>query len=109
MKKSETDRIKNALVNVSTLAHTSDYYNPDRDISDIELIESIVMKEIPNKPSPYSTCIKGIRKDTLESRVLIKYEGYLCDVCGHELTDDKRKEHSNYCPFCGQKLDWSEL
>ena len=38
----EVDRIKYALVNVSTLAKTSDYYNPDRDSSDIELIEKIV-------------------------------------------------------------------
>ena len=27
----EVDRIKYALVNVSTLAKTSDYYNPDRE------------------------------------------------------------------------------
>lgn len=46
MKMSETDLIKNALVNVSTLARTSDYYNPDRDSSDIELIEKIVMDAI---------------------------------------------------------------
>ena len=46
MKISETDRIKNALVNVTTLAHTSDYYNPDRDSSDIELTEKIVMDAI---------------------------------------------------------------
>lgn len=46
MKISETDRIKNALVNVTTLANTSDYYNPDRDIPDIELIEKIVMDAI---------------------------------------------------------------
>lgn len=38
----EVDRIKYALVNVSTLAKTSDYYNTDRDSSDIELIEKIV-------------------------------------------------------------------
>lgn len=42
----EKYRIKNALVNVSTLAKTSDYYNHDRDSSDIELIEKIVMDEI---------------------------------------------------------------
>lgn len=46
MKISETDRIKNALVNIITLARTSDYYNPDRDSSDIELIEKIVMDAI---------------------------------------------------------------
>lgn len=42
----EIDRIKNALVNVSTLATHSDYYNHDRDSSDIELIEKIVMDAI---------------------------------------------------------------
>ena len=46
MKLSETDRIKNALVNVSTLARTSDYYNPDRDLKDIELIEGIVKAQM---------------------------------------------------------------
>ena len=42
----EVDIIKYALVNVSTLAKTSDYYNPDRDSSDIELIEKIVKDAI---------------------------------------------------------------
>ena len=47
MKLSETDRIKNALVNVITLAIISDYYNPDRDLKDIELIEEIVKAQMP--------------------------------------------------------------
>ena len=104
----ETDRIKNALVNVITLAEHSCYYDKQRDEKDIDLIKTIVNKEIPKKPGPYSTCIKGIKKDTLEIGVLIKYKGYLCDICGYELTDDKRKEHSNYCPNCGQRIDWEE-
>lgn len=41
----EVDRIKYALVNVSTLAKTSDYYNPDRDSSDIGLNMWISKKE----------------------------------------------------------------
>lgn len=104
----ETDRIKNALVNVSTLAHTSDYYNPDRDISDIELIESIVKKEIPKKPEPYSTCIKAFKKDTFECVKTTMYEGFVCSICGYVLTNDERKNHDNYCPNCGQRIDWEE-
>lgn len=42
----ETDRIKNALVNVITLATHSDYYHKDRDDKDIDLIASIVEKAI---------------------------------------------------------------
>ena len=50
----ETDRIKNALVNVITLANHSDYYNKDRDDQDIYLIKTIVKKEIPKKPESES-------------------------------------------------------
>ena len=50
----ETERIKYALVNVSTLAKTSDYYNPDRDSSDIELIEKIVKDAITKLNQPHT-------------------------------------------------------
>ena len=46
----ETDRIKNALVNVTTLAKNSIEYGKARDDNDIDLIASIVEKEIPVKP-----------------------------------------------------------
>ena len=46
----EVDKIKCALFNVSVLAKNSEYYNHDRDQKDIELIESIVKKETPEKP-----------------------------------------------------------
>ena len=41
-----TERIERAWSNVNSLARSSDYYNPDRDSSDIELIEKIVMDAI---------------------------------------------------------------
>ena len=62
----ERDRIKNALLNVHTLAKNSIEYGKARDDQDIDLIASIVEKEIPNKPEPYSTCIKGFKKDTFD-------------------------------------------
>ena len=46
----ETDRIKNAFVNVTTLAKNSIEYGKARDDNDIDLITSIVKKEIPRSP-----------------------------------------------------------
>lgn len=99
MKMSETDRIKNALVNVSTLAHTSDYYNPDRDSSDIELIEKIVKKAIPMKPIDIQTPV---------------VTWGLCPVCKGEYRKLGKKPNrvflsDKYCPDCGQRLDWSDI
>lgn len=90
MKLSETDSIKNALVNVSTLARTSDYYNPDRDLKDIELIESIVMKEIPKKPIDKQTCAGHLKP--------------YCPNCDLELCYVGAK----YCHHCGQRIDWED-
>lgn len=104
----ETDRIKNALVNVTVIAKHSDYYENVRDEEDIDLITSIVEKEIPQKPEPYSTCIKGFKKDTFECVSTIMYEGFVCSICGYVLTNDERKNHDNYCPNCGQRIDWEE-
>lgn len=97
----ETERIKNALVNVSTLATHSDYYENVRYEEDIDLIESIVEKEIPIKP------------------IVDGYE-LICGCChepmnigfcycqnrkkGHYIIRTDR--HSNYCNNCGQRIDW---
>lgn len=104
----ETDRIKNALVNVITLAKNSIEYGKARDDQDINLIAKIVKKEIPKKPEPYSTCTKAFKKDTFECVYNIMYEGFVCSICGYVLTNDERKNHDNYCPNCGQKIDWSQ-
>lgn len=102
----EVERIKNALVNVTTLAKNSIEYGKIRDDQDIDLIKAIVEKEIPKNPEPYSTCIKGFKKDTFECVYTKMYSGFICPICGHELTNDERKKHDNYCPNCGQRLDW---
>ena len=104
----EEERIKNALVNVITLAEHSCYYDKPRDEKDIDLIKTIVEKEIPKKPGPYSTCIKGFKKDTFECVYTTMYSGFVCSICGYVLTNDERKNHDNYCPNCGQRIGWSE-
>lgn len=95
----ESERIKCALVNVSLLAKHSDYYNHSRDHADIELIESIVKKEIPEKP-------KLIMRDGYDDDEAV-YDEWVCPCCGehYQVLFDKH----DYCPTCGQKLDWSDV
>ena len=60
----ESERIKNALVNVITLAKNSIEYGKARDDQDIDLIASIVEKEIPMKPKLFMR--DGYDEDSLE-------------------------------------------
>ena len=93
----ETDRIKSALVNVITLATHSDYYNKDRDDKDIDLITSIVEKEIPKKPESESESFVG------EDNVKITVTVFFCPNCR-----DRIGHRDNYCTNCGQRIDWEE-
>ena len=94
----ETDRIKNALVNVITLANHSDYYNKDRDDKDIDLITSIVKKEIPRSPIRdvywYYPDRSHVHVGLKCSNCGTKYRVYYADY--------------DYCPHCGQRIDWEE-
>ena len=83
----EVESIKDALVNVITLATNSDYYNKYRDDQDIYLIKVIVKKEIPKKPY--------FESDT-----------WICPRCGHNYKTEF--DHYNYCQHCGKRIDWSE-
>ena len=91
----DADRIKNALVNVSLLAQNSEYYNADRDLKDIELIESIVMKSIPEKPEYESD------GDWNGEPV---YDTWICPNCGKHY--EVECDHYDFCPDCGQRIDW---
>ena len=99
----ETDRIKNALVNVAVIAKNSEYYKKDRDDQDIDLISEIVMKEIPIKPivDGYDL-ICGCCHEPMNI-------GFCC--ChnrgkGHYIV--RTDNHSNYCNNCGHRIDWEE-
>lgn len=94
----ETDRIKNALVNVITLAKNSIEYGKARDDQDIDLIASIVEKEIPKKPD---FIIDGY----VDGHPI--YDRWNCPSCG--TIYDIYSSDYDYCPNCGQRIDWSEL
>ena len=98
----EKERIKNVLMNVTVLATNSYYYSKYRDWRDIALIVEIVNKAIPIKP-------------------IVKNNTILCGMCHEPMgigfcyyqNSEKRQYfvrndcHSNYCPNCGQAIDWS--
>ena len=93
----ETDRIKNALVNVTTLAKNSIEYGKARDDQDIELIEEIVKKEIPKKPEIESEYFVG------EDNVKITVTVFFCKNCGGRIG-----HLDTYYNNCGQRIDWEE-
>ena len=91
----ETDRIKNALLNVNALAKNSIEYGKARDDQDIDLIESIVNKEIPKKPF--------FESDGYADGYPV-YDTWICPRCGHNYEVDSDK--FDYCPKCGKRIDW---
>lgn len=87
------NKYQEAWNNVKSLAETSDYYKPYNDDKDIKLIQELVEKETPVK------FVKSYSRYGTES--------WLCPNCRRKL---KRawQECNNYCPKCGQMIDWSE-
>ena len=93
----ETDRIKNALVNVTTLAKNSIEYGKVRDDQDIDLIASIVEKGIPKKPEVESGGY---------AYGYPVYDTWICPSCG--TIYDIYSSDYDYCPNCGQRIEWEE-
>lgn len=93
----ETDRIKNAFANVITLAKNSIEYGKARDDHDIDLIASIVEKEIPKRPDFVS--------DGHAYGYPI-YDTWICPSCG--TIYDIYSSDYDYCPNCGQRIYWEE-
>ena len=91
----ETDRIKNALANVITLAKNSIEYGKAQDDQDIDLIASIVEKEIPKKPEVESESFVG------EDNVKITVTAFFCPNCGVCIGHREK-----YCNNCGHRIDW---
>ena len=99
----ETDRIKSALVNVITLAKNSIEYGKIRDDQDIDMITEIVKKEIPIKPIvDGDELICGCCHEPMNIAF------YFCHTRekGHYIV--RTDNHDNYCPNCGQRIDWSQ-
>lgn len=87
------NKYQEAWNNVKSLAETSDYYKPYNDDKDIKLIQELVEKATPIK------FVKSYSKYGTES--------WLCPSCRRKLKKEWQ-HNNNYCPKCGQKIEWSE-
>lgn len=68
---------------------------------------SQLLKEVVDKETP-----KIKRKPRYGMNMGATHKDYYCDRCEQlicmEPTKEMFEEHYNYCPNCGQKLDWSK-
>lgn len=86
------NKYQEAWNSVYFLAHKSPYYK-EWDDEDIKLIQDLVEKEIPIK------FVKSYSKHGTES--------WLCPNCRRKLKREWQF-NNNYCPKCGQKIEWSD-
>lgn len=68
------------------------YADKESVYKDIETLGELVDKATPRKPRPQF--------------LPMSYLPHRCPVCWEKIND--RKYKFNYCPNCGQKIDWSE-
>lgn len=96
------NKYQEAWNNIRSLSETSDYYK-ECDDKDIELIGELVNKEIPKKPILNNHVLKcGCCYKELDC----DYEYYVNRE--KELLIIRTNSKYNYCPNCGQMIEWSE-
>ena len=84
------NKYQDAFNNLKSLCSSSYYYKKD-----IALLRELVDKETPKKP------------------IKIKYKlfrGWVCPHCAKDISNNRKRKYQKvqYCPHCGQKLDWGE-
>ena len=72
------------------------------DGEEMDIAINALEKQIPKKPYIQQVEIEDYDRDCMECPSCDSFLGYETD-CKEEHYQD------NYCPNCGQKLDWSEL
>ena len=73
-------------------SRTYQYADKEGVYEDIEILGELVEKATPKKPRPLF--------------LPMAYIPHKCPVCWSPV--NYRKEKFNYCPNCGQKIDWEE-
>ena len=69
------------------------------EIEDFKLFQELVDKE-----TPVTLEYEG---DGYDQKGVMVYDTAICPVCERHFEVDY-DEHSNYCPNCGQRLDWGD-
>ena len=69
----------------------------------IDIVDERTLQELVNKATPTKPNIWG---DGIDSNGEIIYDMYDCPSCDKSYEIDYEKY--DYCPNCGQRLDWSD-
>ena len=75
---------------------TNEYLTSREQRQYYNLLQELVNKETPKKPKSKLYGITG------EGETFMYH---YCPICGFYSVE---KDYANYCPNCGQKLDWSD-
>lgn len=88
------------FIKISTMGEIDHSQN----IESLEMAKQAVEKQIPKKPDT-ETINRGI---DISGEYEI-YSNYICPNCKNVVGDYENEEHYyDFCPDCGQALDWSE-
>lgn len=73
----------------------------------IRNIQELVDKAMPKKPKlkPEELCYVDFENEEVETEIV---NLYYCPVCDRKIGEDDCP-FGDYCPSCGQRIDWGEL
>ena len=77
----------------------------DQAMKDCELTIGMTLKEAVEKQIPKIPV--NLQDHYFSETYDYDYTSFNCPCCGEELTSDEYHQ-PNFCPNCGQKLDWRE-
>ena len=94
------NKYQEAFEHLKSLRSSSDYYKQDSLLvplfeKDLALLRELIDEETPNKPIKF------------KYRLLY---GWACPHCANDISNNRKRKYQKvqYCPNCGQKLDWGE-
>lgn len=77
----------------------NDYFDEKGNCNcDLIVMDRILLQELVDKATPKKIDMMRYKK----------YDGYNIGVCKCGKTIDDEDDEINYCPKCGQAIDWSE-
>lgn len=94
-------RLKHEILFIETSYKMSD--SKRRAYCAMKMAIDALEKQMPKKPAIKT----GTFAITVDGNELVRYTAH-CPNCGIRILFPRQKE-GNYCDYCGQKFDWSEV